>query len=386
MSARPSGAAKWREHEAVLVEALALTIEESFRELRRSVRKTLVLVCTALLALMAAPRGGAGRLSLAALYRVLPAAGRPHSRENRLRRFLDNPRLEGRAVTTGLARLLFRSRARGFCPVLLDQTQAGPTQVLVAAVPFEGRALPLVLYTFAYPWRERLPSQNRLEEICLLDVEQSLPAGLVPVFVADRGYARAALLLRCRAEGRLFCVRGRSGTVIEYQGRRQKLGQLASAGSGPSATAASATTPTAACPSTSLPITPPATPSRGTCWSRPAVTPCGPLTRWWRSTGSACRSSRAFGTSRRIWDCGACSSRCAWPSAWGVSSSPSASFTSSWWCSAVRPQATGPALTSRSHGTGRVMGPRARRACSPSPCSCSAIPVMRSRPFTRSVG
>jgi hypothetical protein len=88
------------------VAALTVAVDGSFRELRRSVRKTLVLVCTALVTVMTGTRSGAGRLSLAALYRVLPVASRPHSRENRLRRFLENRRLEGRAVSTGLGRLL----------------------------------------------------------------------------------------------------------------------------------------------------------------------------------------------------------------------------------------------------------------------------------------
>ncbi|PYM32581.1 MAG: hypothetical protein DME17_20240, partial [Candidatus Rokuibacteriota bacterium] len=82
-----------------------MAVEASFQELRRSVRKTLVLVCAALVTLLMGARSGAGRLSLAALYRVLPAPGRAHSRENRLRRFLAKPRLEGRAVSTGLGRL-----------------------------------------------------------------------------------------------------------------------------------------------------------------------------------------------------------------------------------------------------------------------------------------
>lgn len=190
-------------------------------------RKTLVLVCTALVTVLTGSRSGAGRLSLAALYRVLPVASRPHSRENRLRRFLDNPRLEGRAVSTGLGRLLLSRGGRGFYPVLMDQTKIGSVEALIAAVPFEGRALPLAVYTFTYPWREVLPSQNRLEDLFLGDLAQSVPPGIVPVFVGDRGYTRARLLRRCLDEGTWVLLRGRAGTVVEYQGRRQKLGQLA---------------------------------------------------------------------------------------------------------------------------------------------------------------
>ncbi|MGH2668083.1 MAG: transposase [bacterium] len=209
-----------------MVAALTVAVEGSFRELRRSVRKTLVLVCTALVTVMTGTRSGAGRLSLAALYRVLPVASQPHSRENRLRRFLDNRRLEGRAVTTGLGRLLLARGGRGFWPVLIDQTKIGPVEVLIAAAPFAGRAVPLAVYTFAYPWREVVPSQNRLEDIFLGDLAESVPAGLVPVFVGDRGYCRARLLQRCQQEGTWLLVRGRAGTVVEYQGRRQKLREL----------------------------------------------------------------------------------------------------------------------------------------------------------------
>lgn len=102
MRSRPSVGREISRLDGALAEAVVLALDSSFGELRKSVRKTLALVCTGLITLMAAARAGNGRLSLAALYRVLPVAARPHSRENRLRRFLDNRRLEGRAVSTGL--------------------------------------------------------------------------------------------------------------------------------------------------------------------------------------------------------------------------------------------------------------------------------------------
>src|SRR3989442_6249000 len=171
-------------------------------------------------------RSGAGRLSLAAGYRVLPAPGRAHSGENRLRRFIVTPRLERRAVSTGLGRLLLARRGQGFYPVLIDQTRIGSVEALLAAVPFEGRALPLAVYTFAYPWHEVVPSQNRLEDIFLGDVSASLPPGIVPVFVGDRGYTRARLLERCLHDGTWILLRGRAGTLVESQGRRLKVGGL----------------------------------------------------------------------------------------------------------------------------------------------------------------
>ncbi len=114
-------------------------------------------------------------------------------------------------MSTELARLLFRPGPRRFVPALFDHTRAGPTQALVIAVPFQGRALPLAVWTFTYPWRERPPSQNTLEAWCLAEVEASLPPGVIPVWVGDRGFTWARLLGHSHREGRLFLLRGRGG-------------------------------------------------------------------------------------------------------------------------------------------------------------------------------
>ncbi len=81
-------------------------------------------------------------------------------------------------------------------------------QVLRIAVPRRGRALPLV--QLAYD-RERSPagqSQNQLEETALLAVIQSLPPGVRPIILADRGFARAPFLawLQNRALDYVVCV------------------------------------------------------------------------------------------------------------------------------------------------------------------------------------
>jgi hypothetical protein len=78
--------------------------------------------------------------------------------------------------------------------VILDQTQSGSAQALLAAVPYAGRALPVGCYTFAYPLTEpALQSQNQLEHIFLLDTEASLPSEVIAVWIGDRAYARSLL-------------------------------------------------------------------------------------------------------------------------------------------------------------------------------------------------
>lgn len=210
-----------------LVAVIDAAVSRAFGPLRRSVQKNLAVLTVAFLRVLGAARSGHGRLSLGTLFRVLPTSGTPHAREKRLHRFLRNPRLDPRGVTEGLARLLFGRRGQGLWPIVFDQTKAGATQALVAGVPFEGRTLPLAVWTFEYPWVEpAAQSQNSLEEVFLCDIAEALPRGARGVFIGDRGYARAALLRRSAALGRLYIIRGRGGTQVEYRGRRLKLREL----------------------------------------------------------------------------------------------------------------------------------------------------------------
>jgi hypothetical protein len=210
-----------------LLQAIDASVSRAFGGLRRSVQKNLAVLTVAFLRVLGAARGGNGGLSLGALFRVLPTAGTARAREKRLRRFLENPRLDPRGVTDGLARFIFGQRGCGLWPILFDQTKSGSAQALFAGVPFEGRALPLAVYTFSYPWRERATkSQNQLERVFLVDLEGSLPRGVRGVYIGDRGYARAALFRQSGQDGRLFVIRGRVGTLVEYGGRRCKLGEL----------------------------------------------------------------------------------------------------------------------------------------------------------------
>ncbi len=210
-----------------LLSIIDASLSVTFGNLRRSVQKNLAILTISFLNVLGAARSGNGNLSLGALYRVLPTEGTPHAREKRLHRFLNNRLLDPRGVTDGLVRLIFGQRGHGLWPILFDQTKSGATQAILAGVPFEGRVLPLSVYTFEYPWKEKTAnSQNQLEHVFLLDVESSLPKEVKAVWIGDRGYARAALLRQSETEGRLYVIRGRTGTRIEYQGKNMKLGQL----------------------------------------------------------------------------------------------------------------------------------------------------------------
>jgi len=97
--------------------------------------------------------------------------------------------------------------------------------VLRIAVPRRGRAVPLL--HLAYD-RDDLPSgksQNQLEEEALAAVLAALPAGVRPVILADRGFARASFLEWLQQHALDYVVRIDKGTCItQTDGRRWKFG------------------------------------------------------------------------------------------------------------------------------------------------------------------
>lgn len=209
------------------LESIQDIVDSAFPGLRVPARKNLAVVCHAFLSLMASARSGAGRMSLASLFRLLPTDGPAHSRENRLRRFLDNPRVDGKSVSCGLIQLVCSRLPKGFYPVLFDQSKSGNTQTLFAAIPFEGRALPLSIYSFEYPWNaDNCVSQNALEKLFLMDIAESVPEGFIAVFVGDRGYCKAILFRFFLRERIWFLIRATGNPVIEVDGKRMKLKEL----------------------------------------------------------------------------------------------------------------------------------------------------------------
>ena len=210
-----------------LLRSVLAAVSRTFPDITKPVRKNLAALVVSFLQVIGAARSGHGRLSLATLYRTLPTDGDAHAREKRLHRFLDNWRLDARGVTGGLARMIFGRRGKGYWPILFDQTKSGSSQALFAGVPFEGRTLPLAAYTFEYPWKETAClSQNDIEETFITDVELALPKGVRPVWIGDRGYARASLFEQSGTDGRLYVIRGRGDVCVELGDLRCKLNEL----------------------------------------------------------------------------------------------------------------------------------------------------------------
>lgn len=205
-----------------LLKAISQLMDSRFSGLTKPIRKNLLVLTVAFILVLSAVRSGQGRLSLAALARVLPTQGTAHAREKRLHRFLKNPRLDFRTVTGSLAAIVLPPGKR-FCSVIVDQTKSGSAQALLAAVPYAEQTLPLACYSFAYPLTEpAIQSQNQLEHIFLLDTESSLAPKVIAVWIADCAYARSLLLQQSEQEQRPYIVQKRKETIITSQGRPMK--------------------------------------------------------------------------------------------------------------------------------------------------------------------
>src|SRR6266849_1809997 len=104
------------------------------------------------------------------------------------------------------------ARRTGWVQIVVDQTPIRGTQVLMAGVRVAHRVLPVAFACFEYATLRK--SQNVLEQALLMLIASCLPPGCKPVFVLDRGYARASLLRYLRSLNIPFIVRGRSNTIV----------------------------------------------------------------------------------------------------------------------------------------------------------------------------
>jgi Transposase DDE domain len=220
---RRAGRAFEREH-APTIKRVLQVLGAAAPDLGRWVSLGLALLTVAMLQLWRGARSGNGWLTLCALSRTLPLDEQEKARSKRLYRLLRNAALNGTEMTPLLMRLALGAAPRGWIPIVVDQTTIRGTQVLMAGVRVAHRVLPVAFACFEYETIRK--SQNVLEESLLLLIASCLPPGCKPVFVLDRGYARASLLRYLRSLNIPFLVRGRSNTIVRVDDERFSLGRL----------------------------------------------------------------------------------------------------------------------------------------------------------------
>jgi hypothetical protein len=192
--------------------------------IRVTILRNIALLTYALLTLFHGARGGNGWLSQAALARCLPLQTSAKGREQRLHRFLANPRLTPEVLIPLHVALVLGIQASGSIPLILDQTTVRGIQTLLVGAVFEGRVLPVAFSCFTY--RLIRKSQNILEHSLLLAVMSCFPADSRPLLILDRGYARVALLKQLLQAGIPFLVRAKKNVVVYFQGQPRALSRF----------------------------------------------------------------------------------------------------------------------------------------------------------------
>jgi hypothetical protein len=210
--------------QASLIERVLLLLAAVAPELGRWLSLGLALLTVAMLQLWRGARSGNGGLTLCALSRTLPLEEKEKVRSRRLYRLLRNSSLEGTEMTPLLVRLALGAQPSGWIPIVVDQTDVQGTQVIMAGIRVSQRILPVAFACYQYDKIRK--SQNIIENSLLLLIAACLPPGCKPIFVMDRGYARASLLQQLRTLRIPFLIRGRSNTMVRVNGKRLSLGRL----------------------------------------------------------------------------------------------------------------------------------------------------------------
>jgi len=192
--------------------------------IRITILRNIALFTYALLNLFHGARGGNGWLSQVALARCLPLQTSAKGREQRLHRFLANPRLTPEVLIPIQVALVLGIQASGSIPLILDQTTVRGIQTLLVGAIFEGRVLPVAFSCFTY--RLIRKSQNILEHSLVLAVMSCFPAESRPLLILDRGYARVTLLKQLLQAGIPFLVRAKKNVVVYFQGQPRALSRF----------------------------------------------------------------------------------------------------------------------------------------------------------------
>jgi len=197
-----------------------------FPRLRRTVRKNLTRLTCAFLRLAVSVRFGYGGRHLTSVARVLPEGKKFKSSYKWLGRFLRCKYFDPSSLAGCLFALILGKAPPPWVIVLLDQTTVDGVEVVNAALPFQGRAVPVAWVDFEYPGKTLTPpSPSTIERYLLTWLQEAAPAGVRLLLVFDRGYARVELIKDLNHSRQPFIIRARRKVIVqaEVRGRRQRL-------------------------------------------------------------------------------------------------------------------------------------------------------------------
>ena len=201
-------------------------VEAHFSGLRRTVRKNLARLTVAFLDLAISVRFGYGGLHLTSVARALPDQVKYKNRYKWLARFLRCKFFDPSSLAECMLSLVLGQKPPPWVIVLVDQTTIDGVEVVSAALPLAGRAVPVAWVDFEYPWTSVRPPSQNFVELCLLTwLAQAAPRGVKLILVFDRGYVRVALIQDLNRGRQPYLIRGRSQVIVEakVRGRRQRI-------------------------------------------------------------------------------------------------------------------------------------------------------------------
>jgi hypothetical protein len=206
-------------------------VDAHFSDLRRTVRKNLARLTCAFLHLAWSIRFGYGGLHLTSIARVLPQGKKFKSSYKWLSRFLKCKYFDASSLAECMLAVILGNKPPGWVIVLVDQTTVNGVEVVNAAIPFQGRAVPVAWVDFEYPWKTVDPaSQNTIERYLLTWLGLAVPRGVRLILIFDRGYARVELIKDLKHGQQPFLIRARRKVIVRTKvrghQRRLSLGRL----------------------------------------------------------------------------------------------------------------------------------------------------------------
>lgn len=190
--------------------------------LQESLRKTQADVLQ--LIVEAALRGRS--VKSAVLGRNLPTPFSFATRAQRVGRYLGNHRIRPDFLVPLILRLTRPLRKGGRVVILVDWTPLGSFQILTSAIGVAGRAVPL-FWKVARRRLDDCTSQNDIEELFLLRLQELIPRHYEWVVVFDRGFGRADLFQFMQDNGIPYVVRVTGDAKVthgKFTGPLQKCG------------------------------------------------------------------------------------------------------------------------------------------------------------------
>src|SRR5437667_7291929 len=204
-----------------LLSAVRELVDAHFSDLRRTVRKNLARLTCAFLHLAWSIRFGYGGLHLTSIARVLPQGKKFKSSYKWLSRFLKCKYFDASSLAECMLAVILGQKPPSWVIVLVDQTTVNGVEVVNAAIPFQGRAVPVAWVDFEY----RSPFAKHHRTLPAHLVGRAVPRGVRLILIFDRGYARVELIKDLKHRQQPFLIRGRRKVIVQtkVRGRQRRL-------------------------------------------------------------------------------------------------------------------------------------------------------------------